>query len=111
MKKLGLFVGVMSMVSANLFAVQADGANFCSDQDFSKPVKYIALKDANLYGDTFADGYIENAKIKGKKIKKGSEVKVRSIGKNCNGGSVLFMDIADDIGFTGVKASDFKNAE
>jgi|GEM_PF-6530075 len=89
---------------------QADGASFCADQNFDKPMKYVAIKDANTYFDSYAEGYTENAKLKGKKVKKGLEVKVYAIGKNCNAGKTIFMN-TDDIGFTGVKASDFKKVD
>lgn len=101
----------MLIIAVGVFAgPQADGYSFCSDDDLKSPARYVALKDAATYSDSFADGYIDGAKIKGKKIKKGTVVNVYAIGKNCNGGKTIFMNI-DNVGFTGVKLSDFKKAQ
>lgn len=100
----------MSLYPLSALAVQADGANFCSDKDFANPVNYVALRDAKTYTDALAEGYIEQAVWKGNKIKKGTVVKVYAIGKNCNTPKTVFMN-TDDIGFTGVKMSDFKQVK
>lgn len=106
-KGIGLFI----LGCSNMYASpQADGAGFCADQNFDKPMKYVAIKDANTYFDVYAESYIENAKLKGKKIKKGTTVDVYAVGKNCNGGKTIFMN-TDGIGFTGVKANDFKKVD
>lgn len=90
---------------SSTFAVQADGANFCSDKDFTNPVSYVALKDAQIYSDAYTD-----AVWKGHKIKKGTVVNVYAIGKNCYSPKTVFMN-TDDIGFSGVKMSDFKKVK
>lgn len=100
----------LCMYPLSMFAVQADGANFCSDQEFTKPVSYVAIKDAKTYTDALVDGYIEQAQWKGHTIKKGTVVKVYAIGKNCNMPKTVFMN-TDDVSFTGVKMSDFKKVQ
>ena len=100
----------IGICSISAFAVQADGANFCSEQDFTIPIKYVAIKDANTYTDALSEGYVEQAVWKGHKIKKGMTVKVYTIGKNCNDPKTVFMN-TDDVGFTGVKMSDFKKVK
>lgn len=111
MKKVFMALCVVGLSSLSVFAdVQADGANFCPKEEFSTPIRYVALKDTNSYGDALADGYIEQAIWKGHKIKKGTVVKVYAIGNNCNEPKTLFMN-TDDIGFTGVKMSDFKKVK
>lgn len=108
MKKVFMALCAVSVCSLSVFAdVQADGANFCAKDEFSTPVRYVAIKDTNSYGDALADGYIEQAIWKGHKIKKGTVVKVYAIGKNCNDPKTVFMN-TDDVGFTGVKMNDFK---
>lgn len=109
-KKMSTLICAVSICSLSAYAVQADGANFCADDEFSNPVSYVAIRDANTYGDALVDGYIEQAKIKGHKIKKGATVKVYAIGKNCNDPKTVFMN-TDDIGFTGVKMNDFKKVK
>ncbi|HOI83865.1 MAG TPA: hypothetical protein PKW30_06110 [Campylobacterales bacterium] len=86
---------------------KADGFAFCSEQEFEKPIRSIAVKDSPTYFDA-----CEECKSRGgvKKIKKGAVVNVYAAGRNCNGGKTIFLNI-DDIGFTGVKASDFKKID
>lgn len=111
MKKIFMALCIVSLYSMSVYAdVQADGANFCAEDEFSTPVLYMAIKDANSYGDALADGYIEQAVWKGHKVKKGTVVKVYAIGKNCNDPKTVFMN-TDDVGFTGVKMSDFKKVK
>jgi hypothetical protein len=114
MKKI-LTVGASLLVlgcSSLMASPKADGFSFCPEQEFGKPVKYIAVKDANVYFDAYPDDIVEQAKSRGgvKKIKKGATVDVYAIGKNCSGGKTVFMN-ADGVGFTGVKASDFKKVD
>lgn len=111
MKKIFMTFGMTSLFVLSLHAdVQADGASFCSDKDFENPMSYIAIRDANVYRDALVDGYIEQAKIKGQKIKQGTSVKVYAIGKNCNDPKTVFMN-TDNVGFTGVKLNDFKKVK
>lgn len=107
MKKLVLAVLTFCLTLPVFADVRADGSSFCIDSSFKQTLKYVAIKDANTYFDAFADEYAENAKIKGKKIKKGAIVTVYSIGANCRGGNTIFMNIQQD-GFVGVKKNDFK---
>jgi len=110
MRKVLMSIVAIGMCSFSGYAVQADGANFCSEQDFETPVKYVAIRDANTYTDALAEGYVEQAVWKGHKVKKGTIVKVYAIGKNCNDSKTVFMN-TDDVGFTGVKMSDFKKVK
>jgi hypothetical protein len=112
-KTLFIISGLFFLGCASLFASpKADGFSFCAEQEFSKPVKYVAVKDANIYFDAYPDDIVEQAKSRGgvKKIKKGATVDVYAVGKNCNGGKTIFMN-TDGVGFTGVKANDFKKVD
>jgi hypothetical protein len=111
MKKITFGISTLFIALYAFASPKADGYSFCADTELNPPAKYVAIKDATTYFDAFADGYIEGAKIKGKKIKKGTIVKAYSIGKNCSGeGKTIFMNI-DDVSFTGVKFSDFKKVD
>ncbi|MCX7092023.1 MAG: hypothetical protein NTY50_01040 [Methylobacter sp.] len=104
-----LFVARLCSLSVHA-DVQADGASFCADNSFTDPVSYVAIRNTHTYGDVLADEYIEQARWKGHEIKKGTVVKVYAIGRNCNDPKMEFMN-TDNIGFTGVKSSDFKKVK
>ena len=96
---------VASVYSLSVFAdVKADGYSFCSNDEVREPISYMAIRDAKTYWDAISNGFYK----KGHTIKKGTIVKVYAIGKNCdNDPKTVFMN-TDDVGFIGVKMSDFK---
>jgi hypothetical protein len=100
---------LMLLGAVSIFAdTKADGYNFCSDQEFKKPVKYIAIKDTSIYFDA-----CKECKAKGgiKKLKKGTVVNVIEIGHSCGDSTdkTVYMNIQLGEGwFNGVVASDFK---
>lgn len=103
---IALLVTSMYFISAHA-DVKADGYSFCSDDEVTEPISYIAIRDAKTYWDALTDGYYKKGHI----IKKGTVVQVYAIGKNCdNDPKTVFMN-TDDIGFTGVKMSDFKKVK
>jgi len=110
MKKITFVISALFIALYAFASPKADGYSFCADSNLNQSSRYIAIKDANTYFDAFADGYTENAKIKNKKIKKGSIVTAYSIGTNCSAGKIIFMNIDKD-SFVGVKLNDFKVAE
>ena len=99
MKKFLVGFAMLSVSSLALFAVQADGANYCPEEEYTKPVKFEAIRDTNSYGDAHEDAIYE-------KVKKGTVFNVYSIGKNCYDPKTAFMN-ADEEGFTGLKMNDF----
>ncbi len=56
MKKIFMALSLASLCFVSIYFVsiyadvQADGANFCADNEFTNPVSYIAIRDANTYG-------------------------------------------------------------
>ncbi|MDD5210982.1 MAG: hypothetical protein PHV62_01075 [Sulfuricurvum sp.] len=108
MKKIFIALFVASVCSLSLYAdVKADGYSFCSNDEVTEPISYMAIRDAKTYWDALSDGFYK----KGHTIKKGTVVKVYAIGKNCdNDPKTVFMN-TDDVGFTGVKMNDFKKAK
>lgn len=99
MKKFLVGFAILSISSLSLLAVQADGANYCLEEEYTNPVKFEAIRDSNIYGDAYEDS-------KYKKVKKGEVFNVYSIGKNCNNQEAVFMN-ADKESFTGLKMNDF----
>ena len=99
MKKFLVGFAMLSISSLSLLAVQADGANYCPEEEYTKPVKFEAIRDTNSYGDAHEDAIY-------KKVKKGEVFNVYSIGKNCNNPEAVFMN-ADEESFSGLKMNDF----
>lgn len=108
MKKIAISIVLIGIFSMSIFAdIKADGYSFCSNDEVTEPLNYIAIRDAKTYWDALSDGYFKKGHI----IKKGTVVKVYAIGKNCdNDPKIVFMN-TDDIGFTGVKMNDFKKVK
>ncbi|MDX9742245.1 MAG: hypothetical protein RBT59_00320 [Arcobacteraceae bacterium] len=104
MKKVLTSLTMLSVCSLSLYAVQADGANYCADKEFSKPIKYVAIKDTKVYSDAYDDAGYE-------KVKKGAVYNVYSIGKECSGSSKTVFMNGDNVGFTGLKMSDFQKSK
>ncbi len=105
MKKIALLT---LLYSVSIFAdTKADGFAFYPDQEFEKPVKYIAVKDAPIYFDACKEC---KARYGIKKLKKGTVVNVTQIGHSSVDNTV-YMNIDEKFGFTGIVASDFKKLQ
>ncbi len=109
MKKIALLILIGTI---GVFAdTKGDGYNFCSDQEFNTPIKYIAIREAPIYFDACkkcqAIGGI-------KKLKKGTVVNVVEIGHSCGDSTdkTVYMNIQlGESLFKGIVASDFKKLQ